>query len=124
MRLKRQYTQVCLGWHNFNFDLVWFTGFRSNEGYNKQIDIGIFPGDSGHPEPYPYITPELLRDEIVNFDHPIGKWVAEDWNGILVKWQYILEYDLFSVIINSRIYILSRKWILTNWNELFFKLIC
>lgn len=90
MRLKGQYTQVYLWGHNFDFDLVWFTGSRSSEGYDEQIDIGVTPGDGGHPAPYLYVTPRPFNDKIINSKLPIGKWVTEGWKGILVEWNELI----------------------------------
>lgn len=89
MRLKGKYSQVYLWGHNFDFDLVWFTGSRSREVYDEQIDIGISPGDAGHPTPYLYITPRPFNDGLLKLELPIGKWVSVNWKGIQVDW-----YDL------------------------------
>ncbi len=91
MRLKGKYTQVYLWGHNFDFDLVWFTGSRSSEVYDEQIDIGISPGDSGHPTPYLYVTPRPFNDELIKVELPIGIWVTESWKGIQVEWNQLLN---------------------------------
>lgn len=86
MKLKGQYSHVYLWGHNFDFDLVWY----SSKG-EDQIDIGISPGDVGHPMPYLYITPRPFKNHLLNTDLPIGKWVSEGWMGILVEWEDILS---------------------------------
>lgn len=94
MRLTGQYTQVYLWGHNFDFDLVWYTGSPSDEGYDEQLDIGVSPGDGGHPMPYLYVTPRPFNDSMAKTDLPIGKWVTDSWKGILVEWDEILSKPL------------------------------
>lgn len=73
-------SQVYLWGHNFDFDLVVYPE------ENKQVDIGISPGDSNHPRPYVYITPRPFDESKAHGKLLYGKWIFEPWKGIQMEW--------------------------------------
>jgi hypothetical protein len=78
--------QVQLWPHHFDLAVEWF-GTRVveyQEGdevqeYPSQLNLGLSPGDSGHPEPYFYSNPwPFEKDQLLDKSLPEGaRWFTE-----------------------------------------------
>lgn len=79
MTLEGHYTLVHLWPHHFDFSVEWFTGKK-----DKQIAIGISPGDEQYIEPYLYVNPYPFNPKVTEYNLPIGRWHTSSWKGIKV----------------------------------------
>jgi hypothetical protein len=84
--------QVQLWPHHFDLAVEWF-GTRMveyQEGdevqqYPSQLNLGLSPGDSGHPAPYFYSNPWPFKsDQLLDKPLPAGaRWFTEGWEGTI-----------------------------------------
>lgn len=90
--LSGEVGQVQLWPHHFDLAVEWF-GTRVveyQEGdevqqYPSQLNLGLSPGDSGHPEPYFYSNPwPFEKDELLDKPLPAGaRWFTDGWEGTI-----------------------------------------
>jgi hypothetical protein len=83
--------------HNFDIAFEWF-GTRLipyGEGDDAQeipaqINFGLAPGDSSHPEAYFYSNPWPFDDSLIDRELPAGaQWFTESWQGTLLPYAEI-----------------------------------
>jgi hypothetical protein len=87
--------QVQLWPHHFDLAVEWF-GTRVveyQEGdevqeYPSQLNLGLSPGDSGHPAPYFYSNPwPFEKDKLLSHSLPKGaRWFTEGWEGSILPY--------------------------------------
>ena len=93
--LSGEVGQVQLWPHHFDLSVEWF-GTRVveyDEGgevqqYPAQLNLGLSPGDSGHPEPYFYSNPwPFEADKLLAKSLPAGaRWFTEGWEGSILPY--------------------------------------
>jgi hypothetical protein len=85
MKLRRNFTQVHLWTHGFDFSVGWFT----NENDERiGIGIGISPGDVQYELPYLYANPFPFKENMLEYPLPMSIWhTADSWLGIKVEWE-------------------------------------
>ena len=93
--LSGEVGQVQLWPHHFDLSVEWF-GTRVveyDEGgevqqYPAQLNLGLSPGDSGHPEPYFYSNPwPFEADKLLDKPLPAGAcWFTEGWEGSILPY--------------------------------------
>jgi hypothetical protein len=56
--------------------------------YPAQLNLGLSPGDSGHPEPYFYSNPwPFEADKLLDKPLPAGAcWFTEGWEGSILPY--------------------------------------
>jgi hypothetical protein len=56
--------------------------------YPAQLNLGLSPGDSGHPEPYFYSNPwPFETDKLLDKPLPAGaRWFTEGWEGSILPY--------------------------------------
>ncbi len=87
MNLENNFTLVHLWPHHFDFSIEWFA-----DKNDKQIGIGISPGDTNYPMPYLYMNPWPFNEKILNQQLPLGRWHTDGWNGIKVEWSELVQF--------------------------------
>jgi len=88
--------------HNFDLAFEWFGTLMVSSDENgepkshpSQINFGLAPGDSSHPEAYFYSNPWPFQDSLVGRDLPGGaRWFTESWQGTLLSYAEIAGDDL------------------------------
>jgi hypothetical protein len=90
--LKGEVGPVQLWPHHFDLSVEWF-GTRvieyeeggKIEKYPAQLNLGLSPGDSGHPDPYFYSNPwPFEADVLLAKPLPAGaRWFNESWQGTI-----------------------------------------
>lgn len=93
--LNGEVGQVQLWPHHFDLAVEWF-GTRVveyQEGdevqeYPSQLNLGLSPGDSGHPEPYFYSNPwPFEKDQLLDKPLPEGaRWFTDGWEGTILPY--------------------------------------
>lgn len=87
--------QVQLWPHHFDLAVEWFgtrvVEYREGDEvqeYPSQLNLGLSPGDSGHPEPYFYSNPwPFEKDQLLDKPLPVGaRWFTEGWEGTILPY--------------------------------------
>jgi hypothetical protein len=86
--------------HHFDLAFEWF-GTRVveyDEGgevqqYPSQLNLGLSPGDSGHPAPYFYSNPwPFEADKLLDKPLPAGaRWFTEGWEGSILPYAELVD---------------------------------
>lgn len=98
--LSGEVGQVQLWPHHFDLAVEWF-GTRVveyQEGdevqeYPSQLNLGLSPGDSGHPAPYFYSNPwPFEKDKLLSHPLPKGaRWFTEGWEGSILPYAELVD---------------------------------
>jgi len=89
--LSGEVGQVQLWPHHFDLAVEWFgtrvVEYREGnevQKYPSQLNLGLSPGDAGHPEPYFYSNPWPFEKELLNKPLPAGaRWFTDGWEGTI-----------------------------------------
>ena len=80
--------------HNFDLAFEWFGTLIVSTGDGgaqpAQINFGLAPGDSSHPETYFYSNPWPFQETLLNSQRPPGaSWFTESWQGSVLPYAEI-----------------------------------
>lgn len=87
--------------HNFDLAFEWFGTLMVSSDENgedkehpSQINFGLAPGDSSHPEAYFYSNPWPFQESLLGRELPGGaRWFTESWQGTLLSYADIAGDD-------------------------------
>ena len=87
--------------HNFDLAFEWFGSLMVSSDENgetkehpSQINFGLAPGDSSHPEAYYYSNPWPFQESLVGRELPGGaRWFTESWQGTLLSYAEIADHE-------------------------------